>query len=81
MPFGVSRRWVAGGCTVALVGLVTVSVTTEPQREAGADAKPAFEVATVKLAAPDAVRNRVTPTSPNRLVIPGMTLTGLGLVA
>ena len=64
-------------CAVAVAALATVSVATEPQRESRAEAKPAFEVATVKLAAPDAVRNRVTPISPNRLVMPGMTLTWL----
>jgi len=38
---------------------------------------PEFEVATIKLAAPDAVRNRVMPSSPDRLSIPSMTLTWL----
>jgi len=33
-----------------------------------------FEVATIKLAAPDAVRNRVMPSSPDRLSIPGMNV-------
>src|SRR6185436_10499666 len=33
-----------------------------------------FEVATVKLAAPNAVRNRVMPSSPDRLSIPGMNV-------
>lgn len=33
-----------------------------------------FEVATVKPAAPNAVRNRVMPSSPDRLSIPGMTV-------
>jgi uncharacterized protein (TIGR03435 family) len=50
------------------------------QREAPAEARPAFEAATVKLAAPDApaaTRNRVMQTSPNRLNIPSMTLTTL----
>lgn len=39
--------------------------------------RPAFEAATIKLAAPDAVRNRVMPSGPNRLRIPSMTLTWL----
>ena len=77
MHSGVSRRGVASFCTVALVGLVTVSVATEPQRAATSDARPGFEVATIKPAAPGAVLNRVMPTSPNRLLIPGMTLTWL----
>ena len=63
--------------TVAAVALVTVSAAAETQREATADAKLAFEAASIKLAAPDAVRNRVMPTSANRLWIPGMTLTWL----
>ena len=33
-----------------------------------------FEVATVKLAAPDALRNRVMPSGPDRLVIPSMNV-------
>ena len=33
-----------------------------------------FEVATVKLAAPNAIRNRVVPSSPDRLSISGMTV-------
>lgn len=39
--------------------------------------KLAFEVASIRLAAPDAVRNQVMQTSPNRLRIPSMTLTAL----
>ena len=38
---------------------------------------PQFEIATIKLAAPDAVRNVVVPSSPDRLSIPSMTLTWL----
>jgi uncharacterized protein (TIGR03435 family) len=67
----------AGVSTAAAVALVTVSVATEPQRDATSDGRLAFEAATVKLAAPDAVRNRVMPTGPNRLSIPSMTLTWL----
>src|SRR5688572_13697840 len=48
-----------------------------PQRETSAEGRLAFEAATIKLAAPDAVRNQVMPTSPNRLSIPSMTLTWL----
>jgi len=36
-----------------------------------------FEAATVKPAAPDAIRNQVIPAGPNRLYIPGMTLRAL----
>jgi hypothetical protein len=35
---------------------------------------PAFEAAAITLGAPDAVRNRVMPTSPIRLHVPSMTL-------
>jgi uncharacterized protein (TIGR03435 family) len=43
-----------------------------------AQERPAFEAATVKLAAPGAVpRNQIVPTSPNRLYIPSMTLSWL----
>ena len=38
------------------------------------DARPSVEVATIKPAAPDAIRNRVMPTAPNRLYIPSMSL-------
>ena len=49
----------------------------DQQQELSAERRPAFEAATVKLAAPDAIRNQIQPTSPNRLLIPGMTLTWL----
>src|SRR4029079_17196739 len=55
--------------TAAAIALVAVSAAAEDRL--------AFEVATIKLAAPDAVPNRVMPTSPNRLSIPSMTLTAL----
>ncbi len=42
-----------------------------------AQPEPRFEVATVRIAAPDAPRNRVMPSSPDRLLIPGMNLTWL----
>ena len=73
----VSRRRTAGVFTVAAIALVTASVAADPQRETSAERRLAFEAATIKLAAPDAVRNRVMPTSPNRLSIPSMTLTAL----
>jgi uncharacterized protein (TIGR03435 family) len=73
----VTRRWVAGAFTAAAITLVAVSAAGGPQRETPAEARLAFEAATIKLAAPDAVRNRVMPTSPNRLNIPSMTLTAL----
>ena len=42
-----------------------------------AQSVPKFEVATIKPAAPDAVRNRVIYPSPERISIPSMTLTWL----
>jgi uncharacterized protein (TIGR03435 family) len=71
----VTRRWVAGVLTA--IALVTASAAAGPQRETPPDGGLTFEAATIKLAAPDAVRNQVMPTSPNRLYIPGMTLTWL----
>jgi uncharacterized protein (TIGR03435 family) len=50
---------------------------SQSQRETPAEGRLAFEAATIKLAAPEAVRNRVMPSSPNRLSIPSMTLTWL----
>ena len=73
----VSRRRTAGVFTVAVIALVTTSVAADPQRETSAERRPAFEAATIKLAAPNEVRNWVLPTSPNRLYIPSMTLTWL----
>ena len=73
----VTRRWAAGGLTAAAIALVAASAAADPQRDTPAEGRLAFEAATVKLAAPDAVRNRVMPTSPNRLYIPGMTLRAL----
>jgi uncharacterized protein (TIGR03435 family) len=72
-----SRRWIAGVFTVAAIALVTAAVAAAPQRETSAEGRPAFEAATIKLAAPDAVRNQVMATAPNRLRIPSMTLTWL----
>ena len=61
----------------AVVTAMTAPVAADPQERPPATGRPAFEAATIKLAAPDAVRNRVTQPSPNRLYIPGMTLTAL----
>ena len=58
------------------VALVAASATASAQQSA-TGGRPAFEVATIKLAAPDAARNRVLQPSPNRLSIPSMTLTAL----
>ena len=72
----VIRRWVAEVFPAA-IALVAASATADPQRETSAEGRLAFEAATIKLAAPDAVRKQVTPSSPNRLYIPSMTLTAL----
>lgn len=71
------RRWTAGVSTAAVIAVLAVPAAVNAQREAPAEERPAFEVATIKPAAPDAVRNRVMPTSPNRLYIPSMTLSWL----
>ena len=73
----VTRRWVAAVFTAAASALVAASAAADPQRDTPAEGRLAFEVATVKLAAADAVRNRMMPPSPNRLYIPSMTLTAL----
>jgi uncharacterized protein (TIGR03435 family) len=62
--------------TAAMV-LVAAAATAGPQRETPADGRLAFEASTIKPSAPDAIRNQLIPTSPNRLYIPGMTLTWL----
>ena len=60
-----------------LLALVTTAVAAAPQRETASEARPAFEAATIKPAAPNAIRNQVIPAGPNRLYIPSMTLTWL----
>lgn len=62
--------------SLAAVSLAAGSsaIVSSAVTQAAADGRPAFETATVKLAAPDAVRNVVLYPSPNRLSIPGMTL-------
>jgi uncharacterized protein (TIGR03435 family) len=74
------RGWTAGVATAAVITVLSLPVAVLAQREAPAEERPVFEVATVKPAAPDApaaTRNRIMPTSPNRLNIPSMTLTAL----
>jgi uncharacterized protein (TIGR03435 family) len=70
-----SRRLVAA-VLAAAIALVAASATAGAQ-QTPAGGRPAFEAATIKLAAPDAVRNRVLQPSPNRLSIPSVTLTAL----
>jgi uncharacterized protein (TIGR03435 family) len=71
-PFMTTRVFV-----VAALALASVSAAAGLQRNTSADGRLAFEAATVKPAAPDAVRNQIIPTAPNRLYIPGMTLSWL----
>jgi uncharacterized protein (TIGR03435 family) len=72
----VARRWVTVAFSAAAIALATPSSAAGPQQEPTARGPLAFEAATIKLAAPDAVRNQVIP-SPNRLYVPGMTLKSL----
>jgi uncharacterized protein (TIGR03435 family) len=64
-------------CLVIALSSVLAQAPAGPQRETPAEGPRAFEAATIKLAAPDAVRNQVMQISPNRLQIPSMTLTAL----
>jgi hypothetical protein len=70
------RRWTGGVSTAVVIAILAGPAVAKAQREAPADERLAFEAATVKLAAPGAVRNLVMPppASPNRLHIPSMTL-------
>jgi uncharacterized protein (TIGR03435 family) len=61
----------------AAITFGTVVAAAAPARQTSSPPKPAFEAATIKLAAPDAVPNRMTSSSPNRLSIASMTLTWL----
>jgi uncharacterized protein (TIGR03435 family) len=61
------------------IALLAGSPVFNAQRDTPADTRPAFDVAPVKLAAPNADRfvTMPPPASPNRLYIPSMTLTTL----
>ena len=63
--------------TAIILALLIAPAAAALQQNAPSERKPAFEAATIKLAAPDTVRNRVMPTSPNRLSIPSMSLVWL----
>ena len=67
----------AGVSAAVAIALVAASGAAAPPQHTPAAGRPAFEAATIKLAAPDAVRNQAMPASPNRLYIPSMTLTAL----
>ena len=68
---------IAAILVVAAIVFVAASAVADPQREPPVEGRPVFEAATIKLAAPGAVRNQLMATSPNRLSIPSMTLTWL----
>ena len=72
----VTDLWTATMSTVVVI-LLVASAAANPQREGAVEERPSFEAATIKPAAPEAPRNRVMPTSPNRLYIPSMTLSWL----
>jgi hypothetical protein len=63
----------------AAIGLQVAVGAAPPQRETAA--RPAFEVATIKLSTGPSRANVVTQPAPNRLSIPGMTLKALIYVA
>jgi uncharacterized protein (TIGR03435 family) len=73
----VTRGWTVVVSTAVLIAILAVPAVADRQREALAQERLGFEAATIKPAAPDAPRNRVMPTSPNRLYIPSMTLVWL----
>ena len=74
----VDYRWTAGVSAAVAVAILAGPTGAKAQRD-GPDKRPAFEVASVKLAAPDAVRTPTLPppASPSRLHIPSMTLATL----
>jgi len=57
-----------------VIALLALPAAAQAQ---SADPRPAFEAATIKPASPDAIRNRIMPTAPNRLYIPSMSLVWL----
>jgi len=79
-----TRKNVRATVTILAACLLAVSVNARqtvpsavPQRESVPE-RPAFEVATIKLASPNAIpRNQIVRVSPNRISIPSMTLTWL----
>ena len=73
----ISREWAATVFTVLSIAILEVSSAGQARQVSPADVRPAFEAATIKLAAADAPRNRVMPTAPNRVYIPSMSLVWL----
>ena len=71
---GIAGRWTVVVATAALFVAVTLDAVP---RQTDRDGRLTFEAATIKLAAADAVRNRVMPAGPNRMHIPSMSLVWL----
>jgi uncharacterized protein (TIGR03435 family) len=73
----IQHRWMAGVAAAMTITSLAISAGANGQAQAAAGARPAFEVATVKLAPPGVARVVAlpAPAGPNRLVIPSMTLT------
>jgi hypothetical protein len=67
----------AGALAAVMVAVLAIRADAGAQSAAPAEGNLAFEAATVKPAAPNALANRVMPTAPNRLSIPSMTLSWL----
>jgi len=61
---------------IIFFAILTTPVGVVSQQPSDAP-RPAFEAATIKLAAPDAIRNRLMPAGPNRIRIASMSLTWL----
>jgi uncharacterized protein (TIGR03435 family) len=70
MSVAIKRKWMKTALVSAVIAVAT--------SRAAAQERPAFEVATVKPAAPNAApRNQIVPTGPGRLSIPSMSLSWL----
>src|SRR5687767_470657 len=63
--------------TAIAIALVAASAAPDSQRDTPVGGRLSFDAATIKLAAPNAVRHQAMPGGPNRLYIPSMTLTAL----
>ncbi len=72
-----AKKLLCGGITIAVL-TVLPSVSPLLAQTAAPASRPAFEVATIKLAAPNAApKNQALRVSPTRLSIPSMTLSWL----
>jgi len=68
---------IAGIAAIAAPIAIGAAQAPPIRTQAAEQKKFAFEAASIRLASPDAVRNQVIQTSPNRLQIPSMTLMAL----